>query len=101
MLSVTNAVDYLVTNWRIGAMAGAVCLAISLCLIARLWLVHRGGGVVSRVAWSGVLLLPIFGWLFFLAFHRAPSRLAGDGHAEHGHAADGGGGHAVGAAGGD
>ncbi len=90
MLSVTNAVDYLVTNWRAGAMAGAVCLAVSLCLIARLWLVHRTEGVVSRVVWSAVLLLPIFGWLFFAAFHRPPVQLAGDGHAEYGQAAHGG-----------
>ena len=97
MLSTANPVDYLLTNWRAGAMLGAVSLAISLCLIARLWLVHRAEGTVSRLLWSGVLVVPIFGWLFFAAFYRAPMRLAGDGHAEHGQAADGGAGHGAGA----
>ena len=89
MLSDTNAVDYLLTHWRVGIMVGAVCVALSLCLIARLWLVHRGDGIVGRLAWSFVLLMPILGWLFFAAFYHAPRRLAGDGHAEHGQAADG------------
>ena len=90
MLSVPNAVDYIITNWRVGAMLGAVCLTVSLCLIARLWLLHRGDSVVGRLVWSGVLLVPILGWLFFAAFHHAPHAIAGDGHAEHGQAAHGG-----------
>ena len=97
-----NAVDYLLANWRVGLIAGAVCLAISLCLVARLWIVDRRAGVASRLAWSFVLLLPIFGWLFFAAFYCPPVRIAGDGHAEHGQAAAlGHGGVAGGHAGGD
>ncbi len=101
MLNVTNAIDSLVRNRRAGTSAAAVCLAISLCLIARLWFLHRGDSVGSRMLWSAVLLLPIFGWLFFAAFHPAPRRLAGDGHAEHGQAAHGGGGYGAAEAGSD
>ena len=90
MLSVTNAVDYIVTNWRVGTMLGAVCLTVSLCLIARLWLLHSSDSFVGRLIWSGVLLVPILGWLFFAAFHHSPDRIAGDGHSEHGQAAHGG-----------
>ena len=87
MLSVVNALDYLIANWRVGAILGAACLAVSLCLIARLWLLQPSDGVVGRLAWSFVLLVPILGWLFFAAFYHAPPRLAGDGHAEHGQGA--------------
>ena len=86
MLSEINALDYLVAHWRAGFMVGAVSLTVSLCLVARLWIVHRRAGIISRLAWSFVLLVPVFGWLFFAAFFHAPWRMAGDGHAEHGQA---------------
>ena len=79
--------DYLVAHWRVGLMLGAVCLTVSMCLIARLWIVHRRAAVISRLVWSLVLLVPVLGWLFFAAFFNAPRRLAGDGHAEHGQVA--------------
>jgi hypothetical protein len=45
------------------------CLYVSLCLIARLWLRHRKDHVQKKLLWSMVLLIPVFGWVFFGAFY--------------------------------
>lgn len=46
---------------------------ISLCLIARLWLLYRKRRFLSKLAWSVVLLVPLFGWLAYAALFTPPS----------------------------
>lgn len=70
-------------------LVAAVCLSVSLCFVVHLWLARRGDPVIGRGVWTVILLVPLLGWLFYLAFYRAPGRTHG-GHAEHGYAASGG-----------
>ena len=42
---------------------------LSLSLIARLWLKHRGDPVLKRLLWSIALCVPFFGWLAYGAFY--------------------------------
>jgi uncharacterized membrane protein YhaH (DUF805 family) len=96
MVSDTNAIDLLLAHWRVAAIAFVVCFGISLCLIARLWVRERHDTTLRKFAWSLVLVVPIFGWLFFAAFYHAPRRSANEGHVEYGQAAQGDGGFASG-----
>ena len=80
-------VEFLAAYWKASVMALTICLTFSLCLIARLWLREHRVGAVRKLAWSGVLLVPLFGWLFYGAFFRAPERDDSQGHVEHGGAA--------------
>jgi hypothetical protein len=79
-----NLLEFLVSHRTIGVAAGGICIFVSLCLIARLWVLHRRARAVSKIIWSIVLLIPFFGWLFFVAFYRPPEPLDWTGHAEHG-----------------
>jgi hypothetical protein len=42
-------------------IACLVCLGVSLCLIARMWLAHRKDGVFKKTFWSFILLVPMAG----------------------------------------
>jgi hypothetical protein len=84
MVSADNLIELLAAHRLIAVAAAALWAFVSLCLIARLWVVHRRAWVISKLVWSVVLLIPIFGWLFFVAFFRAPEALSWTGHAEHG-----------------
>ena len=44
--------------------------------------------VISKVVWSLVLLIPLFGWLLFAAFYRSPDALSWTEQAEHARDAD-------------
>jgi hypothetical protein len=90
MVSDTPLIDFLLAHWKLAVALLIVCEGFSLCLIARLWLTRRKMGVVRKLAWSLVLLLPVVGWLFFAAFCPAPGRDEHGGHVEHGSAAWGG-----------
>jgi hypothetical protein len=46
-----------------------ICVWVSLALIIRLWLVHRGDSFLKRLIWSLVLCVPFFGWLLYGAFY--------------------------------
>jgi len=83
----TPMIDLLMAHQALGVIAIAACVFVSLCLIARLWVLRRSESVLSRLVWSFVLLLPILGWLFYAAFYRAPERSEHEGHVEHGQAA--------------
>ena len=69
---------------RVAVAIGAIWAFVSLCLIARLWLLHRRDRVVAKLVWSLALCIPLFGWIFFAAFYRPPEALGWTGHAEHG-----------------
>lgn len=32
----------------------------------------REGGLIKKLFWAMVLLLPVLGWMFYLAFYKAP-----------------------------
>ncbi|HEY5894687.1 MAG TPA: hypothetical protein VIT91_15810 [Chthoniobacterales bacterium] len=51
---------------------GALCLWISLSLIARMWVVHRKTPFLTKLLWSFVLLVPVLGWLFYGGLFRVP-----------------------------
>jgi hypothetical protein len=84
MMSPDNILDFFVAHRSLGIAAIGICAFVSLSLIARLWVLHRRARAFSKVIWSIVLLIPVFGWLFFTAFFRAPEALDWTGHAEHG-----------------
>jgi uncharacterized membrane protein len=84
MVSSNNLIEVLIAHRSIAIAAAALWAFVSLCLIARLWVFHRRAGTISKLVWSIVLLIPLFGWLFFAAFHRVPEALSWTGHAEHG-----------------
>jgi hypothetical protein len=79
-----NILDFLVAHRAVGVVAAGICAFISLFLIARLWVVHRRARAISKIVWSIVVLIPVFGWLCFAAFYRPPVALGWTGHAEHG-----------------
>jgi cytochrome b subunit of formate dehydrogenase len=90
MVSDTPLIDFLVAHWKLAVALLVVCEGFSLCLIARLWLTRRKMGVVRKLAWSVVPLVPLVGRLFFAAFCPVPRRDEHGGHVEHGGAAWGG-----------
>ena len=61
-----------------------VCESVGLCLVTRFWVMRRKLGVLHKLAWSVVLLVPVVGWLFFAAFRQPPERDENAGHVEHG-----------------
>jgi hypothetical protein len=91
-----NAIDVLLADQKAAGITLAICLTASLCLIARLWITERHTATLQKLAWSAVLLVPLFGWLFFAAFHHAPRQSANEGHVEYGQSAQGDGGVASG-----
>ena len=68
----------------VGIALAALWAFISLCMIARLWALHRRERLFTKLVWSLILIIPLFGWLFFAAFYRPPEALDSTGHAEHG-----------------
>lgn len=44
----------------------------SLTLILRIWLVHRREPEGKKLFWSVVVLVPLFGWLFYGGLFRVP-----------------------------
>ena len=47
---------------------------VSLTLVIRLWLVHRRASFTKKFLWSLMLLVPIFGWLYYGGFFQVPDR---------------------------
>jgi hypothetical protein len=91
MVSDTPIIDFMQAHWKLSIIILAACVAVSLCLIARLWVMGRRVRALRKIAWSIVLFVPLFGWLFFAAFYHPPERSENEGHVEYGGAAAGGG----------
>ena len=87
MESDAPAVDFLLAHRTIGVIVVGFFVFISLCLITRLWCLRHRTSIFTRLVWSLILLVPIFGWLFYAAFYRPPERQDHGGHSEHGQAA--------------
>jgi len=51
----------------------AVWAWVSLSLLSRMWVVHRRTGLLKKLFWSVVLLVPLLGWIFYGAFFQPPS----------------------------
>ena len=83
-MSDTTIRDWLSTHNNVGVICVGLWAFVGLCLIARLWTLHRRDRIISKVVWSIILLLPIFGWLFFAAFYRPPDALSWTNRAEYG-----------------
>jgi len=49
-----------------------VSVTVSGALILHLWTVHRTDSLLRRLFWSLVLLIPLYGWVFYGGFYRAP-----------------------------
>ena len=63
-----------------GATLLAICWLISLYLILRLWLARRADPIGRKLIWSLILLLlPVFGWIFYMGFYKA-SKPMHEGH---------------------
>jgi hypothetical protein len=67
-----DPVDWLSAHFVVAAGIAAFCLWVSLCLIIRVWIVHRRAGFLRKLLWSFGLLIPLFGWLLYSAFFRVP-----------------------------
>jgi hypothetical protein len=62
------------SHHRVAAIILAgLCAWVSLSLIARMWFVHRRAGLIKKLFWSLVLLVPIAGWIFYGALFHPPS----------------------------
>jgi hypothetical protein len=89
-----DAIESLVQQRTTAIIVVAICAWISLCLIARLWLVHRGRTFGVKLVWSFVLFVPLFGWIAYGAFFAPPSVSSNRTPTEHSRdAMYGGGGH--------
>jgi hypothetical protein len=88
-----NILDFFVAHRPLGVVIAGICAFVSLSLITRLWVLHRRARTMSKIVWSVVLLLPVFGWLFFAAFYRAPASLSWTGTEEYGYTSGGTDGH--------
>jgi len=51
----------------------AVWAWVSVSLLGRMWVVHRRTGLLKKLFWSVVLLVPLLGWIFYGAFFQPPS----------------------------
>jgi hypothetical protein len=94
MMRADRVIDFLVAHRAFGIALLALWAFVSLCMVARVWVLHRRERVLTKLVWSLILLLPLLGWLFFAAFYRPPEALDWTRHAEHGRDAPyAGGGH--------
>jgi len=64
-------------EWLAGHQTGAICVGafclwVSLCLILRLWLLHRGAAFGRKLVWSAILFIPLFGWILYAGFFQTP-----------------------------
>jgi hypothetical protein len=84
MVNADRIIELVLSHSMVAVGAAAIWAFVSLCLIARLWVLHRCDRVIGKLIWSLVLCIPLFGWIFFIAFYRPPEALDWTGHAEHG-----------------
>jgi hypothetical protein len=73
MISDTPIVDFLGEHRHLTVAVVAVSALISLCLIARLWVIYRSDSVLTKLVWSLVLLIPLLGWIVYGGFYHAPA----------------------------
>jgi len=57
---------------RVAIALAAFCLWVSVCLILRMWLIHRRASFLKKLLWSVMLFVPLFGWLFYAGCFQVP-----------------------------
>jgi hypothetical protein len=72
-VSDTSIIDFLAAHRNAAVVLAAACVFVSLCLVARLWVVHRKASVLRKLVWSVLLFLPLIGWIFYGAFFHPPN----------------------------
>ena len=85
----TSLTDFIAAHSTAAVVMVATCVFISLCLVARLWVLRPRDSIARKIVWTLILLVPLVGWLFYGAFYRPPTYAHG-GHVEHGQAAESG-----------
>jgi hypothetical protein len=69
-----DLVTWLVLHPKAAITIGAFCLWVSVSLILHMWFVHRRQALIKKLLWSFVLLVPLFGWLFYGGCFQLPER---------------------------
>jgi hypothetical protein len=72
MMSDTPIIDFFAAHPTSSIIIFASSVFVSLCLIARLWVVHRTDSILAKALWSIVLLIPLLGWIFYGGFYHPP-----------------------------
>jgi hypothetical protein len=88
-VSDTSLIDFLAVHSTAAVVTVAVCVFISFCLIARLWILFSRDSIARKIVWTLLLFVPLLGWIFYGAFYRPPAYAPG-GHVEYGQAASSG-----------
>jgi predicted tellurium resistance membrane protein TerC len=57
---------------RVALAVGAFCLWVGVSLILRMWFIHRRESFMKKFLWSFMLLVPLFGWLFYAGCFQIP-----------------------------
>jgi hypothetical protein len=60
-----NALTWLGGHPKVAVYVWGFCLYISVCLILRIWIIHRRAGFLRKMVWSLIVLIPLFGWLAY------------------------------------
>lgn len=63
-------------HWLATTIFAAVCLWVSGCFIANVWIRHSSASFLKKLLWSLALLVPFFGWLMYGALFTVPDRLS-------------------------
>jgi hypothetical protein len=93
MMSDTPVVDLVAAHQTLGVVIGASCIFLSLCLIARLWVIHAEDSVPRKLFWSILLLIPLIGWIGYGGFYHPPGYSSVPASTEHSANISGDGGH--------
>jgi len=67
-----NASAWFAEHPRIGIALAAFCLWVSVSLMIRIWVLYHRASFVKKLIWSIVLLVPLFGWLFYAGCFQIP-----------------------------
>lgn len=93
MMSDTPIVDFLRAHPNVRVILAAICIFVSLCLIVRLWMMHREDSVTRKLVWSLLLLIPLIGWICYGGFYHPPGYSSVPASTEHSANISGDGGH--------
>jgi hypothetical protein len=93
MMSDTPIIDLLAAHPTASIVVGAGCLLVSLCLIARLWVIHAKDSFLRKLFWSVALLIPLIGWVCYGGFYHPPGYSTVPASTEHSANISGDGGH--------
>ena len=70
MVNADHVIDFFLEHRVFGIALVAVWAFVTFCMVTRLWVLHRRERVLTKLVWSLILLVPLFGWLFFTGRRR-------------------------------